>query len=419
MQELNSKVDYSKKELILLFLIFLFSLFKVGSSYFNQPYTGDEFFSFELTRDNQNSNFFSKNLDIGNPPLYFFTLKNYLSLFPYHSEFISRSLSLVFLSVSYFFIIKISENIYKSKKSILLSVLLFSTSVVTLTYYNLARPYPMYLMFFIISLYLLNSKPTKIKTISLIVTITLGTITHYVFYLNFLAFFLLALLQKNKNASLAILVSFFTSMIFNFKNIYTALFGENYRYEFNQIYYDKTSILELIKTSLFQGIVSYKIIVFIVLILLIVTIIKINSIKILEKQKGFVIFAIIQFIIFYSKPFIDIFPVLTYQISLAIIVQLSFILIIDNIFSETNKKIIFIFYGSFLIYSTFLRLTFFSPEITKIKEKMTNQNEQILDTACYPNMERYYTYYLPNYQFDCINSGTIYITRKTGIVNEN
>ncbi|NCN44931.1 MAG: hypothetical protein COU63_05035 [Candidatus Pacebacteria bacterium CG10_big_fil_rev_8_21_14_0_10_36_11] len=399
-----------------LLLIGVFTILKIANITQSTHYHSDEYFSILLVNSYKPIDYFKFNTDVGNPPFYYLMLDNYLSFFPTKNEFVSRSLSIIFLIVSLFFVIKIADNIFKSKLNKLALFTLFSTSGTVINYYTLARPYPLYLTIFIIIIFLFTKKRTNKINSMFIIMLILGMFTHYVFFVISICFLIYFILQKNLKMTLAIGASFLISFGLNAKYVYLSLFDKNNQYAFDQFQVQTMSLLEPIRAAWFRGFVSYQIIAILLIILFFYLLKNIKHSNINSINYSIINITIISYLAFFIPPLSRIFPSLTYKLSLIFLLQIVLINLFDSLPNFKSKKIIVGLYIVWLIFTSPLkRFDVFQPEIDDLSMKLdamkaSQEVPWVITQKCFVNMVPYFKYYLPKNQFKCLDNQTTLVT---------
>ena len=417
----DTKKKYISIPLIYIFIVAIISLYQITAISRVNSYYSDEFFSFFLTENTKLSEYFTTMVDIGNPPLYFFLLDIYLSLSPFlKTEFNVRFLSLLFLAVSVVFIHKLTQNLFKSKYSQLFALTLFLLADPTITYFGLARPYPLYWTIFIVSLYLMTKKSSSNKSITMLgIMLILGMLTHYVFFISAFCFFVYSIYQKNK----ALILTTLTSLIIGFglsaSNIHSALLGKYYRYDFWQLSHKPMVLIDLVKSALFQEFVSDQAIIILTLMIAILIIKKVKQIKLTPPQKGLLIIAFLQYIVFYLTPLSRVFPLTTYRLTAITLFQLALVTLLDVLLVGRYKKLVLSLCMLLSVLAAVLSKSYvFAPEVKQVRSHISSNPQTksgSLEIACFENMEPYFSYYLPSYDFDCHDNSILFFQSKKSL----
>jgi len=181
---------------ILIFLVFISSVFYKLNTVNSFSLSSDEIFSVSWAK-----NFDYQCLlkgycfDGGNPPLHFVLLKSWFSLFG-ASDFSARMLSIIFFSISFYFVYKISyKQLNFSKLNTLFSVLLFSWSSILSFYFIQARPYSLLIATSLAVFYsaheLIKNKKFDIKNYLIFYLFSIiGLYSHYSFIIYYIILFI-------------------------------------------------------------------------------------------------------------------------------------------------------------------------------------------------------------------------------------
>lgn len=183
----------------LVLISYLFFSFQTISLYKSAGYDLDEIFSYDLAQSLD----LTKPLglidrDLGNPPLFFILLKPWVSFFTI--EWSARLISFIFFSFVFLFFLKILNQLKLPNWLKLVGALLFMGVYYQSPIINYLRPYTLFSLLTLVTVYLTFSiKSTNWQqSLLLIFSVIAGFLTHYIYWFFYLFWFLSNLFYEKK-----------------------------------------------------------------------------------------------------------------------------------------------------------------------------------------------------------------------------